>query len=82
MRTAWREGDTATLWAGDARLRAEAPRIAARFVDERNFKWMPRILSELESGKPTAIVAGALHFSGPNSVVTLLEKRGYKIEQL
>jgi uncharacterized protein len=82
MRAAWRKGDTAALWAGDSGLREKAPWISARFVDERNRKWIPRIVAELESGKPTAIVAGALHFSGPNSVVNLLEKRGYKIEQL
>jgi uncharacterized protein YbaP (TraB family) len=82
MRSAWRKGDTATLWAGDAHLRKEAPQIAARFVDQRNIKWIPRIEAELKTGKPTAIVAGALHFSGPNSVVALLQKRGYKIEQL
>jgi hypothetical protein len=82
MRKAWRKGDTAALWAGDARFRREAPSIAARFVDERNRKWVSRIEAELESGRPTAIVAGALHFSGPNSIVRLLEKRGYKIEQL
>jgi uncharacterized protein YbaP (TraB family) len=28
------------------------------------------------------VVAGALHFSGPRSVIALLQKRGYKIEQL
>lgn len=82
MRQAWRNGDTAALWARDSRFRREAPWIAARFVDERNRKWVPRIEAELKSGKPTAIVAGALHFSGPNSVVKLLEKRGYKIDQL
>jgi uncharacterized protein YbaP (TraB family) len=82
MLKAWRRGDTSVLAAGDARLRREAPWIAARFVDERNFKWVPRIEAELKSGKSTAIVAGALHFCGPNSVVKLLEKRGYKIEQL
>jgi uncharacterized protein YbaP (TraB family) len=82
MRDAWRNGDTATLWAVDARSRKEAPWIAARLVDERNVKWIPRIEAELKTGKPTAIVAGALHFSGPNSVVALLQKRGYKIEQL
>ena len=82
MRKAWRKGDTAALWARDARFRREAPWIAARFVDERNRKWVPRIEVELKSGRPTAIVAGALHFSGPNSIVRLLEKRGYKIEQL
>jgi uncharacterized protein len=82
MHKAWRKGDTDALWAGDSRLRAQAPRIAARFVDDRNTRWIPRIETELKTGKPTAIVAGALHFSGPNSVIKLLEKRGYKVEQL
>jgi len=82
MRRAWRKGDTATLWASDTRFHKEAPWITARFVDDRNRKWVERIEEELKSGKPTAIVAGALHFSGPNSIVRLLEKRGYTIEQL
>jgi uncharacterized protein YbaP (TraB family) len=82
MHKAWRKGDTDALWAGDARLRKQAPWIAARFVDDRNIKWIPRIEAELKRGKPTAIVAGALHFAGPNSVIALLQKRGYKIEQL
>jgi uncharacterized protein YbaP (TraB family) len=82
MYKAWRKGDTDGLWAGDAPLRTKAPRIAARFVDDRNVKWAPRIEAELKSGKPTAIVAGALHFSGPRSVISLLQKRGYVVEQL
>ena len=82
MYKAWRKGDTNALWSGDAPLRSKAPRIAARFVDDRNVKWVPRIEAALKTGKPTAIVAGALHFSGPHSVISLLQKRGYKIEQL
>jgi uncharacterized protein len=82
MYKAWRKGDTNALWAGDTPLRSKAPRIAARFVDDRNVKWIPRIEAELKTGKPTAIVAGALHFSGPRSVIALLQKRGYVIEQL
>ena len=82
MYKAWRKGDTNALWKGDSRLRKQAPWIAARFVDDRNVKWIPRIERELKAGKPTSIVAGALHFSGPNSVIKLLEQRGYKIEQL
>jgi hypothetical protein len=82
MYKAWRKGDTNALWAGDRRLRSQAPTIAARLVDDRNVKWVPRIEAELKTGKPTAIVAGALHFSGPHSVIALLQKRGYQIEQL
>jgi uncharacterized protein YbaP (TraB family) len=43
---------------------------------------VPRIEAAIKSGKPTLIVAGALHFSGPRSVIALLQTRGYKIEQL
>ena len=82
MYKAWRKGDTIGLWAGDSSLRSKAPKIAARFVDDRNVKWIPRIEAELKTGKPTAIVAGALHFSGPHSVIALLQQRGYVIEQL
>lgn len=82
MYKAWRKGDTNALWKGDAHLRTKAPAIAARFVDDRNVKWVPRIEAELRSGKPTTIVAGALHFSGPRSVIVLLQKRGYVVEQL
>jgi len=82
MYKAWRKGDTDALWAGDAHLRTKAPTIAARFVDDRNVKWVPRIEAELKTGKPTAVVAGALHFSGPRSVIVLLQNRGYVIEQL
>src|SRR5881296_4455633 len=82
MYKAWRRGDTNALLAGDAQLRNQAPRIAARFVDDRNLKWVSRIEAELKTGKPTAIVAGALHFAGPRSVISLLQKRGYQIEQL
>jgi len=82
MYKAWRRGDIGALWAGDARLRKEAPRIAARLVEDRNVKWLPRIEAELKTGKPTAIVAGALHFAGPSGVIALLQQRGYQIEQL
>jgi uncharacterized protein len=82
MYKAWRKGDTNALWAGDSMLRSKAPSIAARFVDDRNVKWISRIEAELKTGKPTAVVAGALHFSGPRSVIALLQKRGYVIEQL
>ena len=82
MRAAWRRGDVEKLWTLDSRLRREAPWIAQRLLDIRNIMWIPRIEREIQSGKPTSIVAGALHFGGPNSVIKLLEKRGYTIEQL
>ena len=53
-----------------------------RLLDRRNKRWIPKIETAIRSGRPTLIVAGALHFAGPRGVVALLQQRGYKIEQL
>jgi uncharacterized protein len=60
----------------------EAPTVWWRLLDRRNAKWIPKLEAVIKSGTPTLVVAGALHFSGPHSVIALLQKRGYKIEQL
>ncbi len=81
-RAAWMRGDVGALTTTNARLRQANPGIAQRLLDRRNRRWVDRIEAEMKTGKPTAIVAGAGHFSGPGSVIAILEKRGYKIEQL
>src|SRR5262245_612084 len=79
---AWKSGDTNRLYAMHAKEMKEAPTVWWRLLDRRNAKWVPRLDSALKSGIPTLVVAGALHFSGPRSVIARLQKRGYKIEQL
>ena len=79
---AWKSGDTNRLYAMHVRRMKEAPTIWWRLLDRRNTKWIPRLEAAIKSGTPTLVVAGALHFSGPRSVIALLQKRGYKIEQL
>ena len=79
---AWKAGDAARLYAMHAGEMKEAPTVWWRLLDRRNAKWIPRIETAIRSGRPTLIVAGALHFAGPRGVVALLQQRGYKIEQL
>jgi uncharacterized protein YbaP (TraB family) len=79
---AWKAGDTNRLYAMQVRRIKEAPTVWSRLLDSRNAKWLPRIEAAIKSGKPTLVVAGALHFSGPQSVIALLEQRGYTVEQL
>jgi len=79
---AWKAGDTARLYAIHTGEMKEAPTVWWRLLDRRNARWVPRIETAIRSGRPTLIVAGALHFAGPRGVIGLLEKRGYKIEQL
>jgi uncharacterized protein YbaP (TraB family) len=79
---AWKSGDTNRLYAMHARRMKEAPTVWWRLLDRRNSKWIPKLEAAIKSGTPTLVVAGALHFSGPRSVIASLQKRGYKIEQL
>jgi len=79
---AWKAGDAARLYAIHSGEMKEAPTVWWRLLDRRNARWVPRIEAAIRSGRPTLIVAGALHFAGPRGVIALLEERGYKIEQL
>nr|MBA3608593.1 TraB/GumN family protein [Chthoniobacterales bacterium] len=58
------------------------PGYAQKLLDRRNLRWVDRIEAEMKTGKPTAIVAGAGHFTGERGVIALLQKRGYEIERL
>ena len=82
LRAAWRRGDTATMWALNQRDRNLNPGADVRLLDMRNVKWVPKIRAEFNSGKPTSIVVGAFHMLGPNGLIALLQRNGYKFEQL
>jgi hypothetical protein len=79
---AWKAGDPARLYAMHSSEMKEGPTAWWRLLDRRNARWIPRIETAIRSGRPTLIVAGALHFAGSRGVIALLQKRGYKIEQL
>jgi uncharacterized protein YbaP (TraB family) len=79
---AWKTGDTERLYAMELPLIKEAPTVWWRLLDHRNAKWIPKIEAAIKSGRPTMVVAGALHFCDPHGVIALLKARGYKIEQL
>ncbi|MCH2232014.1 MAG: TraB/GumN family protein [Crocinitomicaceae bacterium] len=51
----------------------------AKFLDNRNANWIPKII-ELVENKDTFIAVGAGHLGGPNGVIRLLEKEGYTLK--
>jgi uncharacterized protein YbaP (TraB family) len=78
---AWKSGDTRRVYE----LYAPRRRTISGYwhwINRRHPVWIPRIEQAIKAGKPTLVVAGALHFCGPNNVVELLRARGYQIEQL
>lgn len=79
---AWRSGDA----AGMANLLQEGfdeyPDLYRPLTVDRNRKWIPQIEQLLDDREDYLVVVGALHLVGKDSVIDLLERRGYKITQL
>jgi|SRR6185312_14416092 len=79
---AWRRGDTALL---NKELQTEFgpyPDIYQAILVQRNRSWIPKLESLAGSGKQYFVVVGALHLVGADGVLALMQKDGYKIEQL
>ena len=79
---AWRRGDA----QGMAKLLQEGfdeyPDLYRPLTVERNRKWVPQIEQLLDDKDDYLVVVGALHLVGTDSVIDLLERKGYKIKQL
>jgi uncharacterized protein len=82
MLSAWRRGDAPTM----AKLLQEGfdeyPDLYRPLTVERNRKWIPQIEQLLDDKEDYLVVVGALHLVGTDSVIDLLERKGYKIKQL
>lgn len=79
---AWKTGDAARL--SDELLKSfkEFPKVHATLVVERNRRWAPQIETWLKSGRTCFVVVGCMHLVGDDSVIAILKKKGYTIQQL
>jgi uncharacterized protein YbaP (TraB family) len=79
---AWRSGNPAAM----AKLLEEGfkqyPDLYRPLTVERNRKWVPQIEQLLDDKNDYLVVVGALHLVGTESVIDLLERKGYKVKQL
>jgi hypothetical protein len=53
-----------------------------RLLDGRNSNLADRIDELHASGKQVFVAVGSLHMFGPTGLPTLMEKRGYRVEQI
>lgn len=79
---AWRAGDTAGLEKLLKKDLDEHPDLIQPLTTDRNRKWLPKIEQLLNGQKDYLVVVGALHLVGKGSVIDLLQRDGYKVEQL
>ena len=81
MIRAWRQGDAAAL-EKMALSSFDGYRGAyTSLIVERNNNWVPQIEACMAKPQPCFVVVGAAHLVGPDGLLTLLQKKGYRIEQ-
>jgi uncharacterized protein YbaP (TraB family) len=83
LHSTWLAGDMQGMAdVGITPFKADYPTIYQDLMVTRNNNWLPKIVDMLNDPPTEFILVGALHLSGPDSVLAKLKAKGYKIEKL
>jgi uncharacterized protein YbaP (TraB family) len=77
----WKAGDGDKLHELLYKSFKDYPNLYDRLLIQRNKKWVKQIEGMLRENKNVLFVVGAGHLVGPESVVDLLQKKGYRVKQ-
>jgi hypothetical protein len=80
--SAWREGNAPRLAALLSDEYKSFPRLYRMLVADRNQRWLPQIEQLLRQDQDYFVVVGALHLVGDGGLLDLVQRDGYKLEQL
>lgn len=78
---AWRRGDAASLERLLLASFKDYPEAYASLLVERNRNWLGHIDTCLAQRAPCFMVVGAAHLVGPDGLIALLHRKGYRVEQ-
>jgi uncharacterized protein YbaP (TraB family) len=83
LHSTWLAGDMQGMAdVGITPFKVDYPTIYQDLLVTRNNNWLPKIENMLNDPPIEFILVGALHLSGPDSVLAKLRAKGYKIEKL
>lgn len=82
VKAAWRAGDFDGMATFMDETYGNEEELYGVMLRDRNRRWMPRIEQMIASGRTHFFAVGALHLTGPDGLVALLEARGYRLDQL
>jgi uncharacterized protein YbaP (TraB family) len=81
LKKAWRQGDTQKLEEVGLEGFREFPRVYQSLLVERNRAWLPKIEALLSDQTVEYVLVGVLHLVGDESLLAMLEARGYQVER-
>jgi uncharacterized protein len=79
---AWKTGDTKALDKFIVESMRAHPKIHKKLLIDRNKQWADKLEKLLAGSKDVFVVVGAAHLVGNDSVVDLLSKKRFKVQQL
>lgn len=78
--TAWREGDTDTLnKVALEEMQQNDPNSYKQLIADRNNDWLPKVEAMFNNDKSEFVLVGVAHLAGEDSLLTLLESKGYRV---
>lgn len=78
---AWRSGDEEDLHDAIQMGFDGFPAIYDRLITQRNRDWLPHIEGLIKGDGNVLVIVGSAHLTGPESLVRMLEDRGYQLER-
>ena len=78
---AWKRGDAAAVEKSLLGGFRNLPEAYDALIVQRNRNWLPQLDACLARPTPCFVVVGAAHLVGPDGLLALLGKKGYKLEQ-
>jgi uncharacterized protein YbaP (TraB family) len=78
---AWKRGDAAGIEQQLLGGFGSLPGAYRSLIVERNQNWLPQIDACLARTSPCFVIVGAAHLVGPDGLLKMLEKKGYRLEQ-
>lgn len=82
LRRAWLTGDLAAIAAASRQGMMADPGLRAALLTARNQRWLPLIEAQLEPPARPLIAVGAAHLVGPDGLIALLEKSGWRLVRI
>ncbi|TPV60689.1 TraB/GumN family protein [Aestuariibacter sp. GS-14] len=79
----WRSGNMAGMEQSSMQeFEASFPKVFNTLLTQRNQNWLPMLTGMLSTPETEFVLVGTMHLAGAKSVLSLLEKRGYSVQQL
>ena len=79
---AWSQGDLEALEGILHEFLLKSPEVYEQLIPVRNRLWVGRIMKLARQRESSFIAVGAAHLIGPDSLITMLEAKGYEIERI